>query len=83
MHDLIASQMYIHPSHYWYDMITGGEIAFQDILSSVLATLSEEDQEFFNDGIQFGFFEDSIDMFQQSFTVKEDPPVIREQRDEA
>ena len=78
MHDLIASEMYRHASHYWYDMITGGEIAFQDILAPALATLSEEDEEFFNEGIRFDLFEEFIDMFQKSFTVTEDPPVIVE-----
>ena len=83
MHDLIAQEMFIHASHYWQDMIMGGEIAFQDILAPAVATFSEEDQEFFNEEIRFGLFGEFIDMFQKSFTVKEDPPVVVELGGEA
>lgn len=83
MHTLLASEMFIHASHDWQDMIMGGEVAFQDILAPAVATLSEEDQEFFNEGIQFGLFEEFIDMFQKSFTVKEDLPVVAELGGEA
>jgi hypothetical protein len=78
LHNLIASAMFVHASHYWEDMIMGGEIAFQNILAPAVATLSEEDQEFFNEGIRSDFFEEFIDMFLKSFTVKEDPPVLEE-----
>ena len=83
LYNLIASEMFVHASHYWQDMIMGGEIAFQNILAPAVATLAEEDQEFFNEGIRFDLFEEFIDMFQKSFTVKEDPPVIVELGGEA
>jgi hypothetical protein len=79
IHELIASEMFVHTSHSWQDLIMGGDIPYQDILAPVLATLSEEDQEFFQEGIRFELFDEFIDMFRQSFTIKEDPPVIREQ----
>jgi hypothetical protein len=64
-------------------MIMGGEMAFQNILAPVVATLSEEDQKFFNEGRRFDLFEEFINMFQKSFIVKEDPPVMVELGGEA
>jgi hypothetical protein len=75
--------MFVHSSHYWEDMIMGCEIAFQNILAPAIATLSEEDQEFFHEGIRFDLFEEFIAMFQKSFTVQEDPPVMVELGGEA
>jgi hypothetical protein len=79
LHQLIASQMFGHASHDWDDLIMGGELAYQDILAPAVATLAEEDQEFFHEGRQFDLFEDYIDMFQQSFTVTQDQPMLHEQ----
>jgi hypothetical protein len=83
LHQLITNEMFVHSSHYWEDMIMGGEIAFQNILAPAIATLSEEDQEFFHEGIRFDLFEKFIAMFQQSFNVQEDPPVMVELGGEA
>ncbi len=62
-------------------MLMGGEIPFKDILVPAIATLTEDDQEFFAECDQVGYFEDFIDLFQASFTVTEEPAVISEQRD--
>ncbi len=78
MHTLVADEMFVHVSHDWNTLITGSEMVFQDILAPAIATLSEEDQEFFQDGIRYKLFEEFIDMFQQSFTVKVDPPIVCE-----
>jgi hypothetical protein len=57
----------------------GGEIAFKDLLAPAIATLTKDDQEFFAEYDQVGgYFEDFIDLFQASFTVKGDVPVIVE-----
>jgi hypothetical protein len=52
-------------------------------LAPAVATLSEDDQEFFHGGIRIDLFEEYIAMFQQSFIVEEDPPVIVELGGEA
>lgn len=78
MHDMIVGQMHSHGWYYWDNMLIGGEIPFKDILAPAIATLTEDDQEFFAQGDQAGYFEDFIDLFQASFTVKEDAPVIVE-----
>jgi hypothetical protein len=84
MHELIVSQMHVHGWYDWDNILMGGEIAFKDLLAPVIATLAEDDQEFFAEYDQAGgYFEDSINLFQASFTVKEEPAVIREQGEEA
>jgi hypothetical protein len=74
MHELIVSQMHAHG---WYDLdniLMGGEIAFKDLLAPAIATLAEDDQAFFAEYDQAGgYFEDGIDLFQASFTIKEEP----------
>ncbi len=80
MHDLIVSQMHSHGWYDWDNMLMGGDVSFKDILAPVIATLTEDDQEFFAEGEQVGSFEDFIDLFQASFTVTEEPAVISEQR---
>ncbi len=83
MYDLIVSQMQQKGWVYW-DTLTGGDIAFQDMLAPALAALSEDDQAFFAWYDQAGsYFEDGIDLFQASFTIREEPAVITEQGDEA
>jgi hypothetical protein len=83
MHELIVSQMHTHGWYDWDNMLTGGEIAFKDILAPAIATLAEDDQAFFARYDQAGsYFEDGIDLFQASFTIKEEPAVIHEQREE-
>jgi len=62
-------------------MLMGGDISFKDILAPAIATLTEDDLEFFAGGDQVGYFEDFIDLFQASFTITEEPAVISEQRD--
>jgi hypothetical protein len=81
MHDLIVSQMHSHGWYDWGNMLMGGDISFKDILAPAIATLTEDDQEFFAEGDQVGYFEDFIDLFQASFTVTEEPAVISKQRD--
>ncbi len=82
MYDLIVSQMQQKGRSYW-NMLTGGEIALQDMLAPALAELSEDDQAYFAEGAMGGYFEDMIDLFSASFTITEDTPVIREQGEEA
>ncbi len=81
-YDLIVSQMHQKSWSYW-NMLTGGEVALQDLLAPALAALSEDDQAYFAEGATGGYFEDMIDLFSASFTITEDPPVIREQGEEA
>jgi hypothetical protein len=84
MHELIVSQMHAHGRYDWGNMLTGGEIAFKDLLAPAIATLEEDDQAFFAEYDQAGsHFEDGIDLFQASFTIKEEPAVIRKQGEEA
>ena len=81
MYSLIVSQMNQKGWSYW-DVLTGGEIAYQDTLVPSLAALSEDDQEYFSEMAKRVYFEDMIDLFSASFTVTEDSPVIREQEGE-
>lgn len=81
MYRLIVDQMHQKGWSYW-DMLTGGEIAFQDMLAPALAVLSEHDQAHFAEVATGESFEDMIDLFSASFTVTEDPPVISDQKDE-
>lgn len=82
MGDLIVGRMHQKGWSYW-DMLTGGEVAFQDMLAPALAALSEEDQAYFADVATSDSFDDLIDLFSASFTITEDAPVISEQGDEA
>ena len=82
MHRLIVGQLHQKGQSYW-DMLTGGDIAFQDMLAPALAALSEDDQAYFAEVAKGDSFEDMIDLFSASFTVTEDAPVIREQGEEA
>jgi len=75
MDDLIVSQMQQKGWSYW-EMLTGGEIAFKDLLAPAIATLSEDDQAFFAEYDQAGYFEDGINLFQASFTIEEEPAVV-------
>ena len=77
MHGLIVSQMHQKGWAYW-DRLTGGEVAFQDMLAPALAALSEDDQAYFAEVATGEYFEDLIDLFAASFTVTEDPPLIRD-----
>ncbi len=81
MHDLIVGEMHAHGWYDWDTMLMGGEIPFKDLLAPAIATLTEDDQAFFAQGDQAGYFEDYIDLFRASFTVKEELAVIREQGD--
>lgn len=72
----IALQIEAHSVYELADMITGGEVALQDILAPALETLSAEDREYFDEVARLEVFEECIDMFMQSFTVKEDAPVV-------
>jgi hypothetical protein len=84
MHELIVGHMDTHGWYDWDNMLMGGDIAFKDLLAPAIATLTEDDQAFFAEYDQAGsYFEDSINLFQASFTIKEEPAVIREQGEEA
>jgi hypothetical protein len=83
MHELIVGQMDAHGCYDWDNMLMGGDIAFKDLLAPAIATLTEDDQAFFTEYDQAGYFEDGIDLFRASFTITEDPPVIRERGEEA
>jgi hypothetical protein len=56
MHDLIVSQMHSHGWYDWDNMLMGGEIPFKDILVPAIATLTEDDQEFFAECDKVGYF---------------------------
>jgi hypothetical protein len=81
MYRLIVDQMHQKDRAYW-DRLTGGEVAFQDMLAPALAALSEDDQAYFAEVATGEYFEDMIDLFSASFTVTEDPPMINDQKDE-
>jgi len=81
MDRLIVDQMHQKGWAYW-DRLTGGEVAFQDMLAPALAALSEDDQAYFAEIATGESFEDMIDLFSASFTITEDPPVISDQKDE-
>ena len=82
MDDLIVGQMHKKGWSYW-DKLTGGDIAFQNMLAPALATLSGEDQAYFAEVATDDSFDDMIDLFSASFTITEDGPVITDQGDEA
>lgn len=75
----VIHQMACHGWQDWKTLIAGGEIAYETILSPAITTLSEEDQEFFKTGATFKLFEDYVDIFVQSFVVRESSPTIIEQ----
>lgn len=81
MHSLIVGEMHAHGWHDWDNMLLGGELGFRDILAPVLKALPEKDQEFFSQKIPHVYFEDLIDLFLASFTLKEEPAVIVEQEE--
>ncbi len=78
LQELVAGEMYRQVGTYWYDALLGGEEAYEDILAPVIATLPAEDQEFFHNSAQSGFFEEDFAMFRQSFSVKVSPPNLIE-----
>ena len=78
LQELVAGEMYREVGTYWYDALLGGEEAFEDILAPVIATMPVEDQEFFRDTAQAGYFEEDTKMFRQSFSVKASPPSLIE-----
>ena len=81
MSRLIVDQMRQKGWAYW-DRLTGGEVAFQDMLAPALAALSEDDRGYFAEVATGESFEDLIDLFSASFSVTEDAPMITEQGDE-
>lgn len=48
------------------------------IIAPAIASLSEEDRDYFDDMKEIGMFYEASDMFQASFIVTEEPPVISE-----
>lgn len=78
LRDRIANQMQQKDSSYWGDMLVGGDIAFQDMLAPALAVLPEEDREYFAFIPKGLYFDDMIDLFSASFSVREDAPVLQE-----
>ena len=82
MYRLIVDRMQQKGWSYW-DQLTGGYVALQEILAPALAVLSEEDQAaYFAEVAKGDYFDDTIDLFSASFTITEDAPVIRVQGDE-
>ena len=75
MCSLIVGQMHQKGWSYW-DNLTGGDIASQEMLAPALAGLSEEDQAYFADVATDGSFDDLIDLFLASFTITQDAPAI-------
>ncbi|SRR6266568_262081 len=73
VHDLIALKMAVHG---WHNLMP--DTPLPEVLAPVLATLSAEDQEYFDEVIMLEVFEECIDMFSDSFTIEEDTPVIKE-----
>ena len=82
MYDLIVGQMHQKGWSYW-DKLTGGDIASQEMRAPALAALSEEDQAYFADVATDGSFDDLIDLFSASFAITESAPVITNQGDDA
>lgn len=78
LHSVIAGQMHSHNWYDWDTLLMGRELSYQDLLTPAIATLSKEDRDFFSEGHHLGYFEDYIDLFQQSFTIVEDPPRLVE-----
>jgi len=72
MCDRICSYLQEHHWGYWEEALMGGDIPFQDILVPVLETLSAEDRDYLKELIELDVFEENIDMFMQSFTIKAD-----------
>ena len=56
----------------------GWDVALQDILVPALATLQKDVQEYFALVPQGLCFDDLIDLFSASFSVREETPVLRE-----
>ena len=79
LRDLIANRMQQKDSSYWGDMLVGGDIAFEDLLAPALAVLPEEDRAYFAFIPRGVYFDDMIDLFSASFSVKEDVPVLQEE----
>lgn len=78
LQELVAGEMYGQVGTYWYDALLGGEEAYENLLAPTIATMSAEDQAFFRDTAQAGYFEEDIKMFRQSFSVKTSPPNLIE-----
>jgi hypothetical protein len=77
MESLIVGQMQQKGWSYW-EQLTGGEVALQDILTPALAALSEGDQTYFAEVATGEYFDDAINLFAASFVVNEDNPMIQE-----
>jgi hypothetical protein len=75
MYRLIVDQVQQKGWSYW-DQLTGGDIALQEILAPAVAALSEEDQAYFAEVARGDYFDDMIDLFSASFTITESVPVI-------
>ena len=82
MSRLIVGQMHQKGWAYW-DRLTGGEVAFQDMFAPALAALPEDDRAYFAEVATGESFEDLIDLFSASFTITEDAPMITEPGEEA
>ena len=81
MCSLIAGQMQQKGWSYW-DNLTVGDIASQELLTPALAASSEEDQTYFVAVASDNSFDDLIDLFSASFAITESTPVITDQGDE-
>jgi hypothetical protein len=75
LYRLVADQMRFKDGADW-DVLTGGDPTLQDIFAPALATLPEDDQEYFADMEEHLYFDEMTDLFQASFTITEDAPTI-------
>lgn len=82
MYNLIVGQMHQKGWSYW-DILTGGDVTFQEMLAPALAALPEDDQAYFAEVAKGDYFDDMIDLFSASFTITEDMPAITEKGEEA
>lgn len=79
LRSLVASKMCEHNSYEWDAILLGDEVTPRKILEPVIEALPGEDQEFFEEVDQAGYFSDFIDLFYESFTILEGPVMIIEQ----
>jgi hypothetical protein len=79
---LVVDQMHQKSWSYW-NRLTGGEVARQDLLAPALTALAKDDQAYLAEIAPGASFDDMIELFIASFTITVDVPVIREKGDEA
>lgn len=75
---MVATEMTKHSSFAWDSLIMGAEANEQMVIDQVIASLSDEDQSYFEDMKRMDLVYESSDMFRASFTVAEAQPLIEE-----